>query len=98
MAAADELVADVGSLGDGLAAVSDDEIEGDDDESDDELEELESVGSANVAPGVLATAAPTPQFTADTPTRTMYCAFIGIPLFLAGGPTNDSPSHPFLDC
>ena len=38
VAAADELVADVGSVDDGLAADSNDEIEGDDDESDDELE------------------------------------------------------------
>ena len=77
-AEADEFVDDVGPVDDVLAADSDDELEADDDESDDELEELESVGSANATPGVFATAAPTPSATANTPTRTMYCAFTGI--------------------
>ena len=98
VSAADELVADVGSVDDGLAADSDDEIEGDDDESDDELEDLESVGSANATPGVLATAAPTPRITASTPTRPMYCAFIGIPLSLAARPYERQPVSSFLDC
>ena len=86
-AEADEFVDDVGSVDDVLAADSDDELEADDDEpddesdeSDDELEELVSVGSANATPGVFATAAPTPSATANTPARTMYCAFTGIAL------------------
>ena len=72
---ADELVADVGPVDDGLAADSDDELEADDDESDDELAELESVGSANATPGVVATAPPTPSATARAPTRPMYLAY-----------------------
>ena len=63
----------------------------DDDESDDELDELESVGSANATPGVFATAAPMPSATANTPTRTTYCAFTGIPLFLAVRPHERQP-------
>lgn len=90
-AEADEFVADVGpvddglpaDVDDGLPADSDDELEVDDDESDDELEELESVGSANATAGVLATAAPMPSATANTPTRTMHCAFTAIRPFLA---------------
>ena len=85
-----------------LAADSDDELEVDDEsddeleESDDELEELVSVGSASATAGVFATAAPKPRATANTPTRTMYCAFTGISLFLAVRvPTNDSPSRFF---
>ena len=81
-AEADEFVDDVGPVDDVLAAESDDELEADDDESDDELEELESVGSANATPGVFATAAPMPSATANTPTRTMYCAFTDIAIFL----------------
>ena len=84
-AEADEFVDDVGSVADVLAADSDDELEADDDEpddeeSDDELEELVSVGSANATAGVFATAAPTPSANANTPARTMYCAFTGIAL------------------
>ena len=91
-AEADEFVDEVGPVDDVRAADPDDELEADDDEpedeleedeSDDELEELESVGSANATPGVFAKAAPTPSATADTPMRTMYCAFTAIPLFLA---------------
>ena len=48
------------------------------DEVDDELEDEESVGSADATPGVFATAAATPSATANMPTRTMYCAFTGI--------------------
>ncbi len=79
-AEADESVDDVGSVDDVLAADSDDGLEADDDEPDDEPEELVSVGSANATAGVLATAAPTPSATANTPARTMYCAFTGIAL------------------
>ena len=50
-AEADESVDDVGSVDDVLAADSDDELEVDDDEPDDELEELVSVGSANATAG-----------------------------------------------
>jgi len=82
-AEADEFVDDVGPVDDVLAAESDDELAVDDDESDDELVELESVGSANATAGVFAKAAPMPSATADTPTRTTYCAFTGIPRFLA---------------
>ena len=39
-----------------------------------------SVGSANATPGVVATAPPTPSANANTPARTMYCAFTGIAL------------------
>ena len=99
---ADKFVDEVGSVDDVLAADSDDELEVDDEsddeleESDDELEELVSVGSASATAGVFATAAPKPRATANTPTRTMYCAFTGISLFLAVRvPTNDSPSHFF---
>jgi len=74
-AEADEFVADVEPVDDGLAADSDDELEADDDESDDELAELESVGSANATPGVVATAPPTPSATARAPTRPMYLAY-----------------------
>ena len=80
-AEADEFVDDVGPVDDVLAADSEAGPEADDDESDDELEdELVSVGSANATPGVFATAAPTPSATANTPARTMYCAFTGIAL------------------
>ena len=80
-AEADEFVDDV------LAADSDDGLEAGDDEpddereeSDDELDELVSVGSAYATAGVFATAAPTPSANANTPARTMYCAFTGIAL------------------
>jgi len=79
-AEADESVDEVGSVDDVLAADSDDGLEADDDESDDEREELVSVGSANATPGVVATAPPTPSANANTPARTMYCAFTGIAL------------------
>jgi hypothetical protein len=82
----DESADDVGPVDDALAADSDDELDADDDESDDELEELESVGSANAIPGVFATATPTPSAAANTPTRTMYCAFTSITLSLAARP------------
>ncbi len=55
VAEADELVEEVGSVDDVFAADSDDELDVDDDESDDELEELVSVGSANATAGVFAT-------------------------------------------
>ena len=77
-AEADEVVDDVGSVDAVLAADSDDELEVDDDEPDDELEELVSVGSANATAGVFVTAAPKPSVTANAPARTMYCVFIGI--------------------
>ena len=75
-AEADESVDDVGSVDDVLAADSDEELEADDDEPG----ELVSVGSANATPGVVATAPPTPSANANTPARTMYCAFTGIAL------------------
>lgn len=43
----------------------------DDLELDDESEDLLSFGLASAAPGVVATAAPTPNATARTPTRTI---------------------------
>lgn len=49
-AEADEFIDGVGPV---LAADSDDELAVDDDESDDEIVEPESVGSANATPGVL---------------------------------------------
>ena len=52
----------------------------DDDESDDELEELASVGAANATAGVFPTADPMPSANARTPARTMYCASTGIAL------------------
>ena len=73
-AEADELVDGVEAVDDVLAAESDDEPEADDDEPDDELDEPESDGSANAIPGVLATAAPAPSATANTPTRAMNFA------------------------
>ena len=79
-AEADESVDDVGSVDDVLAADSDDGLEADDDESDDEREELVSVGSANATPGVVATAPPTPSANANTPARIMCCAVTGIAL------------------
>ena len=79
-AEADESVDDVGSVDDVLAGDSDDGLEVEDDEPDDEPEELVSVGSANATAGVLATAAPMPSANANTPARTMYCAFTGIAL------------------
>ena len=63
VAEADERVEEVGSVDDVFAADSDDELDVDDDESDDELEELVSVGAANATAGVFATAAPTPSAT-----------------------------------
>jgi hypothetical protein len=78
-AEADEVVEEVGSVDDVLAADSDDERDVDD-EPDDELEELVSVDSANATAGVFATAAPTPSANARTPARTMYCASTGIAL------------------
>ena len=78
-AEADEVVEEVGSVDDVLAADSDDERDVDD-EPDDELEELVSVGSANATAGVFVTAAPKPSATANAPARTMYCAFTGIAL------------------
>jgi len=81
-AEADEVVDDVGSVDAVLAADSDDELEVDDDEPDDELEELVSVGSANATAGVFVTAAPKPSATANALARTMYCAFTGIAFFL----------------
>jgi hypothetical protein len=80
-AEADVFVDDAGSVVDVLAADSADELVSDGDESDDELEELESVGSAYATPGVFATAAPAPTATTHTPTRTMYCAFPAIAPF-----------------
>jgi hypothetical protein len=77
---ADEFADEVGPVDDALAADSDDELDVDDDEPDDELEELVSVGSANATPGVAATAPPAPSATANTPARTMYCVFTGIAL------------------
>jgi hypothetical protein len=77
-AEADEVVDDVGSVDAVLAADSDDELEVDDDEPDDELEELVSVGSANATAGVFVTTASKPSATANAPARTMYCAFTGI--------------------
>ena len=65
---ADEPVDDVG-------ADSDDELDAD--EAGDELEELESVGSAIATPTVFAIAAPTPSVTDSTPTRTMHRVFTG---------------------
>jgi len=79
-AEADESVDDVGSVDDVLAADSDDGLEADDDESDDEREELVSVGSANATPGVVATAPPTPSANANTPARINCCAVTGIAL------------------
>jgi hypothetical protein len=79
-AEADEFGDEVGSVDDVLAADSDDELDVDDDEPDDELEELLSVGSAKATPGVVATAPPAPSATANTPARTMYCVFTGIAL------------------
>ena len=94
-AEADEVVDDVGPVDDVLAPESDDELDVDDGESDDELEELESLGSASATPGVFAAAAPRPRMTANTPTRTMYFALTDIALFLATRlSANDSPSHP----
>jgi hypothetical protein len=75
-AEADEVVNEVGSVDDVLAADSDDELEVD----DDELDELVSVGSANATPGVVATAPPMPSATANAPARTMYCAVTDIAL------------------
>jgi hypothetical protein len=48
------------------------------DEPEDELGELESVGSANATAGVFATTTPTPSATASAPTRPMYCVAFGI--------------------
>ncbi len=79
-AEADEFVGDFRPVDDGLAADSDDVLDG-----------LESVGSANATPGVFAKAAPMPSATANTPTRTTYCAFTGIPLFLAVRPDERQP-------
>jgi hypothetical protein len=45
-----------------------------DEESAAELDELESDGSANATPGVVATATPTPKATANPPTRPIYLA------------------------
>jgi hypothetical protein len=73
-AGADEFVDDVGSV-DVLAADSGDGLD-----VDDEPGELVSSGAANATPGVVATAPPTPSANANTPARTMYCAFTGIAL------------------
>ena len=72
---------DLGPVDDVLAADPEDGSEAD--EADDELEDEESVGSADATPGVFAAAAATPSVTANTPTRTMYCAFTGIAHLLA---------------
>jgi hypothetical protein len=77
---ADEVVDEVASADEALAADSDDELDVDDesdDESDDEAEELVSSGAANATAGVFATAAPTPSRSARTPARTMCCASTG---------------------
>lgn len=112
----DEFVDEVGPVDDVLAADPDDELEADDDEpedeleedesdaelEEDELEELESVGSANATPGVFATAAPTPNATANTPMRTTYCTFTATPLFLARNAGTSRPCcgsvEPNLGC
>jgi hypothetical protein len=60
---------DIGPADDVLASDSDDELAADDDESGDELEELESGGSANATLGVFATAAPAPRATTHTHTN-----------------------------
>jgi hypothetical protein len=93
----DVFVADFGPVDDGLAADSDDELEADE-ESDDELdelvvelEELESVGSANASPGVFAMTVPMPSATANAPTRPTYCAFTAIPRPLAARPYERRP-------
>jgi hypothetical protein len=80
----DDVVEEVDSVDDVLAADPDEELDVDDfvsadEESDDELEELVSFGSANATPGVVATAAPTPIANARTLARTMDCASTGIP-------------------
>jgi hypothetical protein len=77
----DEVVEEVGSVDDVLAADSDDELDVDDDEPDAELDELVSVGSAIATAGVFATAAPMPSANARTPARTMCCASTGTALW-----------------
>lgn len=42
------------------------------DEEADELDEVESEGSASATPGIVATADPTPSATANAPTRPTY--------------------------
>jgi len=95
---ADESVDDLGPVDDVPAADPEDGSEPD--EADDELEEEESVGSANATPGVFATAAAAPSVTANTPTRTMHFALTGIAHPLAMRfPMHDSPSQAFcLEC
>jgi hypothetical protein len=68
-----------GSVDDGLAADSADEL-GVDDESAGELGELVSSGAASATAGVFATTAPTPSANARTPARTMCCASTGMAL------------------
>jgi hypothetical protein len=80
VADAGEVVDEVASADEALAADSDDELDVDDesdDEPDDEPEELVSSGAANATAGVFATAAPTPSRSASTPARTMCCASTG---------------------
>jgi hypothetical protein len=72
---------EVGSVDDGPAADSDDEL-GVDDESDGELGEFVSSGAANATAGVFATTTPTPSANARTPARTMWCASTGMALKL----------------
>ena len=86
---ADEPVDDVG-------ADSDDELGAD--EADDELEELESTGSAIATPTVFATAAPKPSVTDSTPTRTMHRVFTGkTPYFLLSGSWERRPRQHLLN-
>jgi hypothetical protein len=78
---ADEVVEEVDSADDVLAADSADEPDVvNDDEPLGELEELASDGSANAIPGVAATAPPTPSANARTLARTMCCTSIGTAL------------------
>ena len=67
----------VSETDDGPVVESDVDVEelDEEDESDDELVDVESVGPAHATPGALATATPTPKATAKPPTRPMYVAY-----------------------
>jgi len=78
-AEAEDVVDEVESVDDGLAADADDD-RGLDDESDGELGELVSSGAANATAGVFAITAPTPSANARTPARRMCCTSTGMAL------------------
>ena len=65
---------------------------------DEDVEELESVGSAPAMPGTLASAAPTPRAAANSPTRPMYSAYCSAGCSLGSGCVAGVPAgtHPPL--